>query len=187
MTEFSKRMTVRVIIAGCLGVALIGWLFLDLFRDTVDQRIGANETGIRLEGFDFSEVLGEALKWRLVSRLAVELKGSGRIRLTGIDMTFYQDERPIHVTAREGVFYPNTRDVELLGGVRVDLDGLSVVTESVRYDGAQEMLTSGGAVLAEWQDGGSSEVISSLRGDSAVLFPGERRFIMKDVTGTILF
>jgi LPS export ABC transporter protein LptC len=145
----------RVKIAILISIVLIGLLVLgSLWVKLQEKRASEKDEGLpkistegadmRLEEIRFVEDKHGRRTWELEARQIQQYQDQNLMILKDVKVTFYsEDGRVFIVTGKEGKFYQDSKNMELVGDVMLtSSDGYRLKTQSVSYDHLKKRVTT---------------------------------------------
>jgi LPS export ABC transporter protein LptC len=81
-------------------------------------------------------------EWELEAASAEYFASNSRVRLKEVSMTFFAEpeEPPARLSAREGIFYVNSRDITVSGNVTAENERYRLKTETLHYEGESHIM-----------------------------------------------
>lgn len=131
-----------------VAVALVGALvWRHLYHQPVRELLEGlpREINLALDQLNYTETRDGQKRWSLSSERAEYLRESNLVRLTPVDLTFYEAGPYGELTLRadRGEFHEETRRVEVSGNVVIDTpDGESITTDALVYEDRQRQLST---------------------------------------------
>lgn len=138
-TSFSKKLkTVLIVIAVCLVIAIlsifIGYRFIS---DTPEKILTAisEQTAMTINRLRQTATRNGLKEWYLDARSASLAKGGQEALLEDLTITFFtRDQKEIHLTAKKGILYVDSKNFELSGEIRAQNDQYRLQTDKLHYN-----------------------------------------------------
>ena len=130
---------VAVILLGVIGLTLagVGWLFFKsrtASRAKVELPVEAIRSLMKLAGVHQTATKNGAVQWELDAATAELEAKSGRMVLDLPKVTFFlEDGSQVHVTAKTGILYTHSNNIQVEGNVKVNNDRYTLLTEALLY------------------------------------------------------
>jgi lipopolysaccharide export system protein LptA len=146
---------IAVVVAGVTGLFLLGRAGRPsaerLPADEAPAAAGpaaGDDVAVLSEGFDYEQQVAGKPVFRLQGERFTTDR-AGKVRLEGVLLVLYREGEPYEVRSRTATYDPESRDAELVGGVRVTGgDGWELTGERLDLVGATQRIVSRGGKVA---------------------------------------
>lgn len=105
------------------------------------RRPNGAEAALSIKGFRHKATSEGRTSWILNAESARLFSDQNRAELSDVNMTFYtKDRKQMHLTAQNGEFDTNTRDISLMGSVTGRYQGYTLTSENLHYNNESRII-----------------------------------------------